>query len=128
MRELYLAPSGPLFGCRINKLAVPARLQDRSSAPKLRLLGKGLIYPRRRVIVAPRTSACASFDLIETACLSPVVTRFRSASNDGPFATTRKPAPSTLPDRVPAALREDSLQFPVIAPAEYAALARRSKL
>ena len=32
MRELYLAPSGPLFGCRINKLAVPARLQDRSSA------------------------------------------------------------------------------------------------
>ena len=73
-------------------------------------------YPRCKVIVAPRTSACASCDLIVTDCLSPRVTKFRLAVNVGPLATTRKPTPSTLPDRVPAALRVDSLQVPVIAP------------
>ena len=73
-------------------------------------------YPRCKVIVAPRTSACASCDLIVTDCLSPRVTKFRLAVNVGPLATTRKPTPSTLPDRVPAALRVNSLQVPVIAP------------
>ena len=78
-------------------------------------------YPRCKVIVAPRTSACASCDLIVTDCLSPRVTKFRLAVNVGPLATTRKPTPSTLPDRVPAALRVE------LAPGACDRAARRDK-
>ena len=41
-----------LFGCRINKLAVPARLLDRSSAPKLRLELLHELLPSVTVIAA----------------------------------------------------------------------------
>ena len=59
-----------------------------------------------------------SCDLIATDWRPPWVTNVRLAVKDDALATTWKWSPSALPEIVPATLRVDSLQLPVIAPAE----------